>query len=84
MVGIPVGEGVTSFPYGNSYKGAYKEEIRYFTGLTGTLYDKDGNIFEKWVNGKEIPEEAVEKEKEIGILFRDTPFSKWREEGETF
>ena len=44
------GEGTYTFPDGQKYVGEYKDEKRW----NGTLYEKDGNIESKYVNGKQV------------------------------
>ena len=46
------GQGTTTFPNGDRYVGGYK----YGKYWNGTQYDNDGNIFEKYMNGKPIIE----------------------------
>jgi len=51
----------------------------------GREYDKEGNILGKWVNGlveKFFVEKHIVVRKEKGILFRDTPYTKFFEGGE--
>ena len=45
--GIPNGQGTSTFPDGGKYVGGFKDGKRW----NGTMYDKEGNIIGKWVNG---------------------------------
>jgi len=45
--GVKHGKGTETFPDGSKYEGEYKDGEMW----NGTLYDKDGNIKYKWVNG---------------------------------
>jgi len=45
--GIPNGQGTSIFPDGGKYVGEFKDGKRW----NGTMYDKEGNIIGKWVNG---------------------------------
>jgi hypothetical protein len=45
--GIPYGQGTSTFPDGGKYVGEFKDGKRW----NGTMYDKEGNIIGKWVNG---------------------------------
>ena len=42
------GQGTLTFPDGGKYVGEYKDDKRW----NGIYYDQNGNILEKWVNGK--------------------------------
>ena len=42
------GEGTITYSSGNKYVGEFKDDFI----SNGTLYDKDGNIIFRWVNGK--------------------------------
>ena len=46
--GMRSGKGTQTYPDEGKYEGSWKNGIRW----NGTLYDKDGNIIGKWVNGK--------------------------------
>jgi len=48
--GFPNGQGTETYPNGGKYVGEFKDGNPW----NGTFYDKDGNIFGKQVNGKEI------------------------------
>ena len=63
------GQGTITFSDGNKGVG----EFRGNKPWNIKTYDKDGNIRWKMVNGVKV---------EKGILFRDTPRSKWEEGGE--
>ena len=63
------GQGTFTFTDGRKWAG----EFRGNKPWNITTYDKDGNIRWKMVNGVKV---------EKGILFRDTPRSKWEEGGE--
>ena len=45
--GIPNGQGTSTFLDGEKYVGAFKDGKSW----NGTMYDKEGNIIGKWVNG---------------------------------
>ena len=45
--GIPNGQGTSTFLDGGKYVGEFKDGIRW----NRTMYDKEGNIIGKWVNG---------------------------------
>ena len=45
--GKPNGQGTSTFPDGGKYVGEFKDGKRW----NGTMYDKEGNIIGKWVNG---------------------------------
>ena len=45
--GKPNGFGIMIFTNGRKYVGEFKDGKRW----NGTIYDKEGNIIEKWVNG---------------------------------
>ena len=42
------GQGTLTFPDGTKFVGKFKDGKRW----NGTMYDKEGNIIGKWVNGK--------------------------------
>jgi hypothetical protein len=63
------GQGTFTFSDGKKGVGEFRENKPWNT----TTYDKDGNIIWKMVNGVKV---------EKGILFRDTPRSKWEDGGE--
>jgi hypothetical protein len=63
------GQGTFTFSDGKKGVGEFRENKPWNI----TTYDKDGNIRWKMVNGVKV---------EKGILFRDTPRSKWEEGGE--
>ena len=44
------GQGTQTYPDGGKYEGSWKNGVR----LNGTSYDKDGEIYKKYVNGKWI------------------------------
>ena len=67
------GQGTLTWSDGKKYVGEWKDDKPW----NGTQYDKSGNIDYKYVNGQK----PVVKRKETGILFRDTPYSKWVEGG---
>ena len=46
--GEPKGKGIETFPNGEKYVGEFKDDEPW----NGTTYDKNGNIFLKYVNGK--------------------------------
>jgi len=72
--GTPKGLGVLSYPFTNGKRvvGEWKDGKEWNT----EHYKKDGKLIGKYENGKWILK--VEK----GILFRDTPRSKWEDGGE--
>jgi hypothetical protein len=63
------GQGTFTFSDGKKGVGEFRENKPWNI----TTYDKDGNIIWKMVNGVKV---------EKGILFRDTPRSKWEDGGE--
>lgn len=79
--GIPNGEGTISFPNGSRYMGTFKDGIRFFKEQTGTMYDKNENIIEKWEDGNDVLNVFIDNVTKKGILFRDTPLSKWMQSG---
>jgi len=72
--GFPEGVGILSYPFadGKTVVGEWKVGKEWNT----KHYKKDGKLIGKYENGKWILK--VEK----GILFRDTPRSKWEDGGE--
>ena len=46
--GLPNGQGTETFPDGTKYVGEYKDDKRW----NGIYYNQNGNILEKWVNGR--------------------------------
>ena len=48
--GIRSGQGTQTYPDGGKYEGSWKNGVRW----NGTSYEKDGKIYEKYVNGKKI------------------------------
>ena len=45
----PHGKGTISYPIGNTYIGEFKDGKRW----NGIMFDKEGTIIGKWLNGKE-------------------------------
>ena len=45
--GMRSGQGTQSYPNGGKYEGSWKNGVRW----NGTSYDKDGEIYKKYVNG---------------------------------
>ena len=60
--GLPNGQGIYTLPDKSFFDGEFKDGEKW----NGTLYDKDGNITEKWVNGK-LNEEGYVGEIEDGL-----------------
>ena len=50
MKGKYHGQGTWTYFNGDKYVGEWKDDEMW----NGTMYDKNGNIIGKWVNGKEI------------------------------
>ena len=48
--GMRSGQGTQTYPDGGKYEGSWKNGVRW----NGTEYDKDGNIYKKYENGKWI------------------------------
>ncbi len=48
--GMRSGQGTQTYPDGGKYEGSWKNGVRW----NGTSYEKDGKIYEKYVNGKKI------------------------------
>ena len=47
MNGLFHGQGTQTYPEGGKYEGGWKNGVRW----NGTSYDKDGKIYDKYVNG---------------------------------
>ncbi len=50
MDGRPNGQGTKTYSDGSKFVGFWKDGVRW----SGTIYDKNGNIIVKFVNGKQI------------------------------